>query len=250
MFGVQTDVPLAGGNMAQRREHDRRIGAGTMSRSGATCPMPGCGAIMTMGEIRAEGLARRLGSVMTAVVVDGQKGKEYRTPTDEEIRLAAEAEQGLDRVFAEVPFGLPDEPLPSTEALGIRVPLYGFDRWSKLFTPRQLLALGTFCKHIRNARQAMQASDYEREWAKGISAFLSCALARLADDSSTVCLWALNEFLCHTFTRFALPITWDFVEGNPLGNTSGNFWGAMDWVARFADHATKSARNAPIGVCT
>ena len=37
-FGVQTDVPVVGGNSAQRREHDKRIGAGTMSRSGATCP--------------------------------------------------------------------------------------------------------------------------------------------------------------------------------------------------------------------
>ena len=38
VFGVQTDVPQNGGNAAQRREHDKRIGAGTMSRTGATCP--------------------------------------------------------------------------------------------------------------------------------------------------------------------------------------------------------------------
>ena len=36
-FGVQTDVPVVGGNSAQRREYDKRLGAGTMSRSGATC---------------------------------------------------------------------------------------------------------------------------------------------------------------------------------------------------------------------
>ena len=39
VFGVQADVPRNGGNPAQRREHDRRIGAGTMSRTGATCPL-------------------------------------------------------------------------------------------------------------------------------------------------------------------------------------------------------------------
>ena len=76
VFGVQTDVPQNGGNGAQRREHDRRTGAGTMSRTGATCPC--CGAIMTMQDVRLEGRAGRLNAMMTAVVVDGLKGKEYR----------------------------------------------------------------------------------------------------------------------------------------------------------------------------
>ena len=40
---------------------------------------------MTMSDIRYEGKAGRLGAVMTAVVVDGAKGKEYRLPTGHEI---------------------------------------------------------------------------------------------------------------------------------------------------------------------
>ena len=55
VFGVETDVPQNGGNGAQRREHDKRLGAGTMSRTGATCPC--CGMIMTMEDIRLEGSA-------------------------------------------------------------------------------------------------------------------------------------------------------------------------------------------------
>ena len=38
---------------------------------------------------------------MTAVVVDGDFGKEYRIPTDEEIIMAAEAEKELSKVYAE-----------------------------------------------------------------------------------------------------------------------------------------------------
>lgn len=49
-----------------------------MSRSGAQCPC--CPTIMSMDDIRYEGRAGRLGAVMTAVVVDGVKGKEYRLP--------------------------------------------------------------------------------------------------------------------------------------------------------------------------
>lgn len=86
VFGVGTDVPVRGGNAAQRREHDRKIGGGTMSRSGATCPC--CGVIQTMDDIRYQGKLGKLGAVMTAVVVDGQKGKEYRLATHEEIKQA------------------------------------------------------------------------------------------------------------------------------------------------------------------
>jgi adenine-specific DNA methylase len=113
-FDVQIQVPVVGSNAAQRREHDKRIGAGTMSRSGATCPC--CKAIMTMEDIRFEGQVGRLGTMMTAVVVDGKDGKEYRLPTENEIKLATEAKDELSRLFAEVPFGLPQEPLPSKEA--------------------------------------------------------------------------------------------------------------------------------------
>ena len=34
VFGIENNVPVKGGNAAQRREHDKRIGAGTMSRAG------------------------------------------------------------------------------------------------------------------------------------------------------------------------------------------------------------------------
>ena len=120
VFGVRPDVPQHGGNGAQRREHDRRIGAGTMSRTGATCPC--CGAIMTMADIRLEGRAGRLGAVMTAVVVDGRKGKEYRLPTDHEREVAEVSEERLQALYANIPFGLPEEQTPkagSKEASGV-----------------------------------------------------------------------------------------------------------------------------------
>ena len=79
VFGVQNDVPVVGGNAAQRREYDKKVGAGTMTRSGATCAL--CGAIMTMEDMRLEGKSGRLSGIMTAVVVDGTNGKEYRLPT-------------------------------------------------------------------------------------------------------------------------------------------------------------------------
>ena len=48
---------------------------------------------MTMEDIRLEGRAGRLDAIMTAVVVDGPKGKEYRLPTDHE-RAVAHVSEG------------------------------------------------------------------------------------------------------------------------------------------------------------
>ena len=161
LFGIQEDVPHSKGTTSQRREAEKRLGVGTMSGSGVTCPC--CGTIMKMEDIRLEGLASRLGSIMTAVVVDGQYSKEYRLPTEDEIRFASEAEQEILNVFAKIPYGLPEEPLPTKETLGFRVPLYGFDQWYKLFTHRQLLALGTFVKYTRAVQEAMQEQGYSHE---------------------------------------------------------------------------------------
>jgi adenine-specific DNA methylase len=238
VFGIDPDVKAKGGNVAQKREHDKRLGAGTMSRAGTTCPC--CGTIMTMEDLRLEGRAGRLGAMMTAVVMESPGGKEYRLPTQLEIEMAQAAEAELPRVFADVPFGLPKEPLASAEALGFRVPLYGFDQWWKLFTPRQLMALGGLVKAIRQATNLVGHDFPSEDWCQGVVAYLGAALSRLADYSSSICIWSLSEFLCHTFTRFALPITWDFVEGNPLSETSGNFEGAVDWVSRVVEHLTEA----------
>ena len=128
VFGIETHVPAGGKTPAQRKEHDQTVGAGTMSRSGAKCPC--CGTLITMEDIRFEGRGGRLGAVMTAVVVDGQKGKEYRLPTPHEIVMAEAAGAEMERIFQDMPFGLPEEPTPkggSGAARAFSVDGYGID---------------------------------------------------------------------------------------------------------------------------
>src|SRR5574338_1609043 len=231
VFGVQADVPVQGGNAAQRREHDKRVGAGTMTRSGATCPC--CGTILSMEDIRLEGQAGRLGSVMTAVAVDGHKGKEYRLPTDEEIEAAVQAEHEVGRVFAAVPFGVPSEPLPTKEALGFRVPLYGLDRWSKLFTPRQLVALGTLAAALRRAHDQTNEEGYPDEWREAIAGYLSCAFDRMLDFNSVQVAWITSvEAVGHTFVRYALPMTWDYSEPAITNYVRGGWQMCLDGILK------------------
>ena len=151
VFGVEAGVPVAEEPRA-RRERDRELGGGTMNRSGARCPC--CGVIATMEDLRVDGRAGRLGAVMTAVVVDGPAGKEYRLPAAEELDAASVDREEIEALYAEIPFGMPSEPTPKAGVGASRafsVDGYGFTTWRSLFTDRQLLALGAFVREIRCA---------------------------------------------------------------------------------------------------
>ena len=242
VFDIETDVPPGQGNAAERRENDKRVGGGTMSRSGASCPL--CPTIMTMEDLRLDGRAGRLGDAMVAVVVDGAHGKEYRTPTELELQAAHVAHADLNRLFEEIPFGLPEEPTPSEENLGMRIPRYGFDSWHTLFTDRQLLALGTFVQEIRRLPENM--TDCPELWREAIIANLALMVSRLADRGSTLATWTNNpEKIRSTFARFALPMVWDFAESCPLADTTGGFVQAVEWNAEVVEHLLAAARDAP-----
>jgi len=222
IFGIQKEVPVKGGNAAQKREHDKRLGAGTMSRAGTKCPC--CPTIMTMEDLRVEGKAGRLASTMTAVVVDGSNGKGYRLPTNHELIVATPNEEQVESAFENVPFGVPDEPTPSAEALGMRIPLYGFDQWKKLFTPRQLTGLGRFVALVRAARDEMATEQFTPEWVEAVGSYLVCGFDRMLDFNAATLSWITSvEAIGHTFVRFALPMTWDYSEAAPINAVRGGW---------------------------
>ena len=246
-FGIEHEVPEGRGNGAQKREHDRSLGEGTMSASGARCPA--CGAISTTKDIRAEGLAGRVGERMTAVVVEGQTGKEYRLPTAAEVSAAEVEPATLETLYAEIPFGVPNEPLvaerPSPNSRGASgLPRYGFRTWRTLFTDRQFLALGTFVRAIRRCSAEMR--DYPDAWREAIVAYLAPSISRLADRGSAVATWQIDtDKIRNTFARFALPMVWDFAESCPLTDTTGSFVQAVEWIARVVEHAEAATTAAP-----
>ena len=85
-------------------------------------------------------------------------------------------------------------------------------------------------------------------WREAVIANLALVNDRLADYSSAVCSWHNSgEKLRNTFGRFALPIIWDYTEVNPLSDTSGNFFGALDWVSKASEHLQKSVDSSRSG---
>jgi len=226
------------------------LNAGTMNRAGVWSPCSGRPKLiaLTMEDLRRQGQQGLLGTQMTSVVVEatvpnGNKTfKRYRLPTNEDLKTAQVEIEDLEDVFSDIPFGIPDEPTPAGGGSGasraFSVQKYGMKKWRDLFTPRQLLALGTFVKHTRKAVHEIKQKD--EKVAEAIGAYLSMILDRVADRGSTICTWTVDwNKIRNTFGRFALPITWDFAESATTVETSGGYPGQIELVAQFVAHASK-----------
>jgi putative DNA methylase len=248
---------LAAWEITPANLHDL-LNQGTMNRAGVWSPLSGRPGMiaLTMADLRRQGQHGLLGSQMTAVVVEkttvstkeDKKGnkkethktrKAYRLPTQTELNAADVGPEDLEEVFKDIPFGIPDEPLPAAGTLGFRMPLYGFKTWREIFTPRQLMALGCFVKHARAAIENLRNSpDDVRE---AIACYLACIIDRVADRSSSVCSWTLGyDQIRNTFARFALPMNWDLAEAMPTNATSGGYPGQMELVAGYVESSLTS----------
>ena len=206
---------------------------GTVRRGVGTCiatgtPIPG-------DWIKAEARAGRMGHQMLAVVAEGTRGRAYVGP------------QGY--VEPEPPPWKPAGRNPK-KLTGGTVYVYGLDEWWKLFTRRQLVALSTFSELLgelrwvveEHARSAGFADDgtHLREGGAGAVAYadamityLAFVVDRVADRLSTIATWdnGYNK-IRNTFGRQAIPMTWDYAEGNPFSGSSGSWLGQVTWVKK------------------
>jgi len=196
--------------------------------------------------IKAEGQAGWMGARLMAIVAEGDRARIYLAPTSEQEATAKDAQ----------PEWRPDITVSgSTQYLGVKP--YGMHRFDQLFTERQTAALATFSSLVEEAkervrvdaiaagfsddRMPLRESDSDgTDYADGIGVYLACAIGRCADYWSSLAIWA-GDFVAHTFGRQALPMTWDFVEANPLSTATGCWVGAIEWVGRVVEQLPASA---------
>src|SRR5207249_11686316 len=124
--------------------------------------------------------------MMTAVVLEGADGKEYRLPTEQERSVAEIGQEFVLKVFEKIPFGLPEESIPAGSSRkgggsAFTVVLYGLDQWVKLFTSRQLVSLGTLVVSSREVGILRQNMKYSQVWQDALTAYSACVLSRTVD---------------------------------------------------------------------
>ncbi|WP_319521417.1 DUF1156 domain-containing protein [uncultured Desulfosarcina sp.] len=176
VFDVQSGIPEHKGNAAQKREHDKRLSEGTMSKAGVKCPC--CNTIMTMGDLKLEGKSGAIDNILFCVVVDGQFGKEYRTPTREELFAAKEVQPLIPSLFARLPSGLPQEKISPASTRSISCHEYGLDTYAKLMTDRQQAFIACVSSLIRSVLRKNESIGLN-EFGAGVVSYLASILDKM-----------------------------------------------------------------------
>jgi putative DNA methylase len=188
--------------------------------------------------IRTEGKAGRLGARLMAIVAETERGRVYLSPSSAQEEVAQAAK----------PVWRPEGEIAARMTGGNCTP-YGLTSWGDLFSARQLCAVNTFSELISEVRERVERdavragllNDHKAlrhggagasAYGEAVSVYLGCALSRLASYNNTICHWNIKGgSVAQIFARQAVPMSWDFIEVNPLEKMSGNWAGGVEWVS-------------------
>ena len=203
--------------------------------------------------IKAEGVAGRMGAKLMAIVAEGARGRVYLAPNNEAEIIARLAK----------PEWKPIGEVPARLTGGTCVP-YGLQEWGDLFTPRQLVTLTTFSDLVVEARErilqdalAVGILDDKRgieadgtgaqAYAEAVSVYLAFVVDRLVDYGCSLSTWRPKDNAMRSgLAKQALPMSWDFAEGNAFGDSSSAFSKCTDVVASVIE-TSLAPRNAAKG---
>lgn len=207
---------------------------------GANFKCIACGGTAAPDYIKSESMAGRLGAELMAVVAEGDRGRLYISP-DENQRTIAKSVK------------IPDD-IPHGEIGGDRralwTPLYGLNNFEDLFTNRQLTALTTFSNLVAEAQQkaeqdaiiagipndGVSLSDCgkgAKAYGEAVGVYLAFLVDQLSNQSSSVCGWnSVNTQMRCTFSRQAIPMVWDYAECNVFSNSSGSYKNLLDLMSK------------------
>jgi putative DNA methylase len=232
--GYRFDVKVGESKNADAAKGGTKLGRGSNFR----CVISG--EPISGDYIKAEGKAGRLGVRMMAIVAEGKSGRIYLPPTRSMEAAAAKAK----------PTWRPETTISgSTQYLGVKP--YGMDRFDQIFTDRQLVVLNTFSDLIREvhakiAQDAAVVVGLQKDtkpfreggvgtiaYADAVATYLEFVVGRVLHYGSAICAWLVKDAaIARTFTKQAIPMTWDFAEGNVFGKSSAEWTKCCEVVAQ------------------
>ena len=190
--------------------------------------------------IYSEAIDGRMKQKLMAVVAEGLNARFYLAPTSEMEGIASQA----------LSIWKPNIEMPKNPRW-FSPPAYGMINFGDLFTTRQLVALTTFSDLAQETRTKIEnevlnscisndnlvinnGGKEDITYAEAVTVYLGCAIGRATDYWNSNATWESGGgFIAHAFTRQAIPMVWDYAEGNPFSDSSGNWLQtSLDWVIR------------------
>jgi putative DNA methylase len=196
-----------------------------------------------------------------AIVVEKHGRREYLSPSPADSEIAAAAEFNGVVSDSRATFLSPTTPTRAMITGGV-CSAYGLRTYGHLFTARQIVALTLFSDLVSKAREAVlnaavdaNFSDEDARlsaggvgataYADAVATYLGLAVDRLTDRASSICTWdtgaegksstgspGRSAAIRGTFSRQAIPMTWDFAEGNVFSDSAANFNDAVGWLLK------------------
>lgn len=200
----------------------------------------------------------RMGVTPVCIVAEGSRGRTYLdfSPSEAE-KLLHEVEDYYESRNLEE--DVPHAQCRGTFASNAQGRYYGFHEFKDYFTKRQLTSLTTFSALVGEAQKkaeadAVAAGMYNdhialseggtgaRAYGEAVGVYLAFVVDKMADRGSSICSWdSSRDGLRNTFGRQAIPMVWDFAEGNPFSNSSGCIDNMIDWVLKCVEEFPASA---------
>lgn len=237
------------------REEINKAKRGTKMGHGSNFNCLLSGSAITSNYVKDAGKNGRIGLALIAIVCEGKKGRIYtETQVEHEIVAACTKPDSRPQITIS----------GTTQYLGIKP--YGIDQFDQLFTDRQLVALNTFSDLVNEVRpkiendalQACFSDDHKslaaggsgaRAYADAISVYLYFCVGKLADLANSLCGWEPGaQCPRHLFGRQAIPMIWDFAEGNVFSSSSGSFEVVLNGIFRTLQKNTFNYPSTPISI--
>lgn len=226
------------------KSDEDRLKNGTKTGRGTNFVCVRSGAPITADHVRSEGMARRLGARLMAVVAENNRSRVFLSPEAKHEQVALSAEPGDVSAIA---VDMPDNPR------WFSPPGYGMKQYSDLFTPRQLVTLATFSDLVSEARERVltdaQAAGLVGDpagmneggagagaYADAVATYLGLAVSKLSAAQSAVGVWKPSmEQSIAAFGRQAIAMTWDYPESNVFGGAAGDIGTTIRNMMRVLD---------------
>ncbi|WP_179229107.1 DUF1156 domain-containing protein [Parenemella sanctibonifatiensis] len=179
-----------------------------------------CNATLGAKYLRAEGVAGRLGLRMTAVYVERDGQKTFRTPGPNDEQAASAAAPGA---AADAP--------PLVGKATVNVGLYGLETWADLYTPRQEAVLAAHADRVATLKETILRDGGSEDYATAVATLLGLCVGRMAQYQSSQVRWFIDSRSgggqpLPAFGRHDLPMQWDFAEPTPQSG-AGSLIGAV-----------------------
>ena len=212
------------------QDHAGDVPAGTTNRKGATCVA--CGSHSPLSYVRRQGQKGNMKEQMMGIVASDGQRRWFIEATNDHIHVAKSAS----------PQWIPEGRLFERTMRPISLQSYGITHWHELFTQRQLVALTTFSDLVSEARQIVLRDGGTDAYADAISTYLSLAIGRDANMSSSFTVWHNSGHkVSGVFGRQAIPMVWDFPEKNQFSSFSGNWLSQIEWITKVLDRLPAEA---------